>query len=78
MRPGDRIWCLKPAGGTSKYFRRRSALYIFWLKHLSLNLFLFSMETLDKKFEQVLALQQLDKSKAVSQILQEVKSSLFF
>ncbi|KAG7314638.1 hypothetical protein KOW79_021941 [Hemibagrus wyckioides] len=30
-----------------------------------------SMETLDKKFEQVLALQQLDKSKAVSQILQE-------
>lgn len=36
------------------------------------------METLDKKFEQVLALQQLDKSKAVRQILQEVKSSLFF
>ncbi|KAK3527296.1 hypothetical protein QTP86_018600, partial [Hemibagrus guttatus] len=30
-----------------------------------------SMETLDKKFEQVLALQQLDKSKAISQILQE-------
>ncbi|XP_017553283.1 E3 ubiquitin-protein ligase LRSAM1 isoform X2 [Pygocentrus nattereri] len=30
-----------------------------------------SMETLDKKFENVLALQQLDKSKAISQILQE-------
>ncbi|XP_027021203.1 E3 ubiquitin-protein ligase LRSAM1 [Tachysurus fulvidraco] len=30
-----------------------------------------SMETLDRKFEQVLALQQLDKSKAISQILQE-------
>uniref|UniRef100_A0A3B4EGI5 SAM domain-containing protein n=1 Tax=Pygocentrus nattereri TaxID=42514 RepID=A0A3B4EGI5_PYGNA len=33
-----------------------------------------SMETLDKKFENVLALQQLDKSKAISQILQEVKN----
>ncbi|XP_026854323.2 E3 ubiquitin-protein ligase LRSAM1 [Electrophorus electricus] len=30
-----------------------------------------SKETLDKKFEQVLTLQQLDKSKAISQILQE-------
>ncbi|XP_062844283.1 E3 ubiquitin-protein ligase LRSAM1 isoform X2 [Trichomycterus rosablanca] len=30
-----------------------------------------SMESLDKKFEQVLALQQLDKSKAICQILQE-------
>ncbi|XP_072528535.1 E3 ubiquitin-protein ligase LRSAM1 isoform X2 [Salminus brasiliensis] len=30
-----------------------------------------SMQTLDKKFEQVLSLQQLDKSKAISQILQE-------
>ncbi|KAF7688727.1 E3 ubiquitin-protein ligase LRSAM1 [Silurus meridionalis] len=30
-----------------------------------------SMDTLDRKFEQVLALQQLDKSKAISQILQE-------
>ncbi|XP_036418812.1 E3 ubiquitin-protein ligase LRSAM1 [Colossoma macropomum] len=30
-----------------------------------------SMETLDKRFEHVLALQQLDKSKAISQILQE-------
>ncbi|KAB5522520.1 hypothetical protein PHYPO_G00160440 [Pangasianodon hypophthalmus] len=30
-----------------------------------------SMKTLDRKFEQVLALQQLDKSKAISQILQE-------
>lgn len=30
-----------------------------------------SMESLDKKFEQVLVLQQLDKSKAINQILQE-------
>ncbi|KAF4073112.1 hypothetical protein AMELA_G00255130 [Ameiurus melas] len=30
-----------------------------------------SMEILDRKFDQVLALQQLDKSKAISQILQE-------
>uniref|UniRef100_A0A8B9RDV5 RING-type domain-containing protein n=1 Tax=Astyanax mexicanus TaxID=7994 RepID=A0A8B9RDV5_ASTMX len=30
-----------------------------------------SMETMDKKFEQVLSLQQLDKSKAICQILQE-------
>ncbi|TSK16240.1 E3 ubiquitin-protein ligase LRSAM1 [Bagarius yarrelli] len=30
-----------------------------------------SMETLDRNFDQVLALQQLDKSKAISQILQE-------
>ncbi|KAI4875774.1 hypothetical protein NFI96_024286 [Prochilodus magdalenae] len=30
-----------------------------------------SMETLDRKFEQVLSLQQLDKSKAISQIIQE-------
>uniref|UniRef100_A0A8B9KEH5 RING-type domain-containing protein n=1 Tax=Astyanax mexicanus TaxID=7994 RepID=A0A8B9KEH5_ASTMX len=31
----------------------------------------FHMETMDKKFEQVLSLQQLDKSKAICQILQE-------
>ncbi|KAJ8261068.1 hypothetical protein COCON_G00167910 [Conger conger] len=30
-----------------------------------------SMETLDRKFDQVLSLQQLDKSKAIAQILQE-------
>uniref|UniRef100_A0A4W4G654 RING-type domain-containing protein n=1 Tax=Electrophorus electricus TaxID=8005 RepID=A0A4W4G654_ELEEL len=36
-----------------------------------LSMFLSSKETLDKKFEQVLTLQQLDKSKAISQILQE-------
>lgn len=30
------------------------------------------MDSLDKKFDQVLSLQQLDKSKAISQILQEV------
>lgn len=45
----------------------------FLLGYLSLIFFFFSMETLDRKFEQVLALQQLDKSKAISQILQEVK-----
>lgn len=32
----------------------------------------FSLDSLDKKFDQVLSLQQLDKSKAISQILQEV------
>uniref|UniRef100_A0A9J8ATN1 Leucine rich repeat and sterile alpha motif containing 1 n=1 Tax=Cyprinus carpio carpio TaxID=630221 RepID=A0A9J8ATN1_CYPCA len=32
----------------------------------------FSLDYMDKKFDQVLSLQQLDKSKAISQILQEV------
>lgn len=35
-------------------------------------LHLFSLDNMDKKFDQVLSLQQLDKSKAISQILQEV------
>lgn len=47
--------------------------FFFLLRHSNLHLFLCSMEMLDRKFEQVLALQQLDKSKAISQILQEVK-----
>uniref|UniRef100_A0A8C5BP14 RING-type domain-containing protein n=1 Tax=Gadus morhua TaxID=8049 RepID=A0A8C5BP14_GADMO len=34
-------------------------------------LFYFSMESLDRRFDQVLSLQLLDKSKAISQILQE-------
>uniref|UniRef100_A0A8C1NB01 Leucine rich repeat and sterile alpha motif containing 1 n=1 Tax=Cyprinus carpio TaxID=7962 RepID=A0A8C1NB01_CYPCA len=33
----------------------------------------FSLDYMDKKFDQVLSLQQLDKSKAISQILQEIK-----
>ena len=41
------------------------------------------MESLDRKFDQVLSLQLLDKSKAISQILQEVRKiilllSVFF
>ena len=41
------------------------------------------MESLDRKFDQVLSLQLLDKSKAISKILQEVRKiivllSVFF
>lgn len=32
----------------------------------------FSLDFMDRKFDQVLSLQQLDKSKAISQILEEV------
>lgn len=43
--------------------------------HKLISVLFLSMESLDKKFEQMLALQQLDKSKAICQILQEVKLS---
>lgn len=35
-----------------------------------------SMETLDRKFDKMLSLQVLDKSKAIAHILQEVCSAL--
>lgn len=77
MRPGDRIWCLRPTRGINKCFSQTSIDHrlFFLLRHSDLLLFPCSMETFDRKFEQVLALQQLDKSKAISQILQEVKGS---
>uniref|UniRef100_A0A3B3R014 Leucine rich repeat and sterile alpha motif containing 1 n=1 Tax=Paramormyrops kingsleyae TaxID=1676925 RepID=A0A3B3R014_9TELE len=50
--------------------RKKEVLTVYHILTLTIHL-LCSLESLDKKFDQVLSLQQLDKTKAIAHILQE-------